>query len=269
MAYFHYVSDVHLEFAPYSLADHVNKKNRRFPELADEADEVPIVLLLAGDICPLRLENKFRRFLSEASELYDDVVIVPGNHEYYLSESMAFVEQTMKAIAASFPNVHVLLKETIVLHGIKIIGATLWSHVPEELKQSTNDHRQIVELTRARYNELHEEHRLWLESELKVNHDLEDNLDDKEEDTGPVVVMTHYLPSEKLVHPLYQGHPLTPYFASACDRLLKLPRFSVWVYGHTHMGSKQVVNGTLCVCNPRGYPGEHGCDKEAYFHVFV
>jgi Icc-related predicted phosphoesterase len=69
---------------------------------------------------------------------------------------------------------------------------------------------------------------------------------------GDTVVITHHAPSERSVHPRFQGDPLTGAFVTDLPDLLE--QAHVWIHGHHHNSSDYVERGCRVVCNPSGYP---------------
>ena len=64
--------------------------------------------------------------------------------------------------------------------------------------------------------------------------------------------MTHHAPSERSVHPRFQGDSLTDAFVTDPPDLLE--QAQVWIHGHHHDSSDYVERGCRVVCNPSGYP---------------
>jgi hypothetical protein len=136
-------------------------------------------------------------------------------------------------------------------HGVRILGCTLWSAVPEDLQMKAllgmNDARQILEtgeipLTPRAMTELHRQEKEWLRHEI-------------ESSSEPCVVLTHYMPSFSLIHEKYAGMALNVCFASDSEDLFQ-PPVVAWICGHTHTGAQTEIRGIPCVLNPHGYPTE-------------
>lgn len=239
-----YASDLHLEF----LGD-----KPVFPSLLKP---VAPVLVLAGDIGqPQR--RSYRDLLHHCSRNWDDVIVVAGNHEYYGGAVKKRLEQCRK-VAADFENVHFLERERIVRHGVTFLGCTLWT---QDSTPRLNDYRLIeaengATLTVADTNRWHGRDKEWLRLALA-------NV------TGPAVVVTHHLPSFRLIAPEFEGSPLNSGFASNCDALLQ-PPVSTWIAGHTHRAMRvRFADGIVACVNPRGYPDElgSGYSREAVVEV--
>ena len=80
-------------------------------------------------------------------------------------------------------------------------------------------------------------------------------LDTKSNLERNTIVMTHHLPSYKLIHPEYQKIEYEKYnsaYASDSDGLVY--KAKLWIHGHTHKASDIIFDGiTRCICNPYGY----------------
>jgi predicted phosphodiesterase len=228
------LSDLHLEFAGWT------------PPAAD-AD----VVVLAGDI------DIGVRGLEWAREQFPSlpVIYVTGNHEFYGGQ----MQQVSAALSATAERLDIDMLDTseLVLDGTRFLGATLWTDFAlygtgPRLLRSMNDARQAIsDFRMIRYGateffrpelarEMHLAQVKWLEGKLA------------EEFDGPTVVVTHFLPHRRSIHPKYEGDEFNPAFASDLAHLVA-PPVKLWIHGHTHESFDYLVNGTRVVCNPRGY----------------
>ena len=115
-----FASDIHLE-----LSD-----NSRF--IKSEPFEVTgDVLVFAGDTGYLRdrtLPNL--KFWKWASANYREVLLVPGNHEFYGNgEVLAYGDSGRREI---LPNVHYHQNKVVRIDNVDFILSTLWSHIGPE-----------------------------------------------------------------------------------------------------------------------------------------
>lgn len=233
------ISDLHFELSNWS-----------FPDRLPQHD----VAILAGDVdVPAR--NSVRR-LARAREygpLRDSqVVLVPGNHEYYgreMTEELAAAREEAREMG-----IFLLDKDELVLGDVRILGATLWTDyaldgqdVMKAMRHANavmNDHRLIAyrgELFMPQEAlEIHRDHKAWLEERLSRPH-------------PKTVVVTHHGPSRASVHPQYVDDPLNAAFSSALEELILRHRPDLWVHGHTHSSIDAMVGGTRILCNPKGY----------------
>lgn len=165
-------------------------------------------------------------------------------------------ETAVRGWLAALPNVHFLQGETVALEGVRFFGATLWSHVSAEVHAEHGhkiaDFRGIIAerntltgepmaLTHAFRQALHERHLVALREAIAAPGD------------GPLVIVTHHLPTGVIAPAIYHGEPTNPYYSNELWPELKSGRIAAWICGHSH-GRTIMEKPTLCVLNARGYP---------------
>eukprot|EP01114_Cavostelium_apophysatum_P023652 TRINITY_DN8979_c0_g1_i1.p1 TRINITY_DN8979_c0_g1~~TRINITY_DN8979_c0_g1_i1.p1 ORF type:complete len:303 (+),score=33.22 TRINITY_DN8979_c0_g1_i1:106-1014(+) len=243
---FQIISDTHLESKP--------------PEsviIIPHADH----LVLVGDISSLEKDaqlQRYKEFLLVQANRFKKVFVILGNHEYY-GGIYEDVHAKAEAICNLHPNLQLLDRTSILFEGRRILGATLWSHIPEskvsEIKgmyksierislmdPKTNKKRKAHIRDASRW---HERDLAWLKAEItkaKENHE-------------EVIVFTHYSPILDGSDPKYASSPINFAFNSDLEYLLGDP-IKLWVYGHTHYSQDIVRKGTRIVSNCLGYPRE-------------
>lgn len=228
-----YISDIHLEFLKSLLS------SKRFKPSAD-------ILCLAGDI-GYPSKPLYKEFLKYCNESYKKVFLITGNHEYYKCKSMDGIDDQIRYIIEmeGLSRVSFLDNSYEDYEGVRFVGSTLWSRIPERPAVLINDFHTIPGMSVALYNELHTVAREFLQSDVVQKSPL------------PVVVMTHHLPSMDLIDEKYKGYvDYNPFFASNCSDLLKDP-VKIWISGHTHTEYDKRIGDVHCVCNPVGYPEEN------------
>ncbi len=249
------LSDLHLE------------ENSAFqPQRAPGAD----VLVLAGDIGSYQGGSALSALgdedfgLGRFADWPVPVIVVPGNHEY---DALDF-DATHARLRATCERLGLiwLERETIVLHGVRFVGTTLWADfdalAPRGSTASLADQLQarhkafraadyylrIAATTRGGAPFLAEqirEHALvcqaWLRAALAEPFD------------GPTVVVTHFAPSLRSADPRYGLRPGTAGFCNALDELL--PLADLWLHGHLHCAIDWRDDSGRCrvVANPLGY----------------
>lgn len=217
------------------------------------------LVIVAGDTCEgvLHAFEQLRRIVP----MHITIVMVMGNHEYY----RRFVPHELelaRAHGAAF-NIHLLENDTVVLGGVRFLGATLWTDyaIFGEANQAAvmnacagglNDHRLIgwqkEPWLRFRTQEaalLHHRSRAYFSETLAVPF------------AGPTVVVTHHAVHWDSVHPRFRADPLTGAFVSDLSALIEAHRPALWVHGHVHHSSDYRVGDTRIVCNPHGYGNEN------------
>jgi predicted MPP superfamily phosphohydrolase len=237
-----YLSDLHLEY----------RKNIPY---------IPIVgdmLALCGDIGH-PIDPKYKDYLKQCSNNYEQVFLLSGNHEYWNNGSSCpmgidEIDELIEDITSKFPNVHFLNKNSFQLdHNTTIIGATLWSKILNKPMRKMGDDVHIFKnnkiIDSQEFYNLHEDHKLWLEDEIR---------DAKNRD-NKVIVLTHHLPSYRMIIPYYNSPPYSYYqdrFASHIDDLIKEPVI-YWICGHSHCQHTIHINGIPCSINAVGYPSNY------------
>lgn len=219
--------------------------------------ELPAVdadlVVLAGDI------HEHLQGLHWAREAFPDtpVVYVAGNHEFYNAD-LPELTQAMRNLARAL-DIHFLENDAVVIDGVRILGATLWTDfrlygeetLPLTLQRALRlmpDFSCIdwftAPFTPALSQQLFQASRDWLTAQLA------------EPFAGPTVVVTHHAPSARSIPPQYVGDSLSPAFASDLEHLVQ--QCDLWLHGHVHDALDYRIGRARVVANPGGYPGEQG-----------
>jgi hypothetical protein len=245
-------SDLHLEFYKGNA--------QKYKKLLKPVEGVD-VLVLAGDI-GYPEDEITKEFLKWCCENWKKVFWIFGNHEYYSKGCMTMKEKEEKALQLEKEilglNVSVPSeRKELVFPGVRIVGATLWSElVYKDVVHSISDFRYIwneeKNLSFDDYNLFHKRDKQYLEETILAH------------PNESIVVVTHHLPSYKMILPQFDESPVNEAFASHCERLIGHENVLTWICGHSH-GSNQVKiekvsNDFYMVMNSRGYPGE-ACNR--------
>ena len=237
------ISDIHLEF-------HDN-----IPEiLLDETFVKAPYLFLLGDIAiPKKHPTKWMQFMTHMASKYTKVFYLIGNHESYgysIEKTVSFIKEKLQSLDNVFyleAGIKYELEDYIV------VGCTLWTDIDLGTALLMNDMQNIKtedykRLPVEKLQEWHHRDKTWLETVLP-------NIT---ENASKVIVVTHHMPSMKLIHPKFQSPSDMKYvrgFASPLDHLVKYT--DLWLFGHTHAYTDMMLKNTRCYCNPMGYPGEN------------
>ena len=198
----------------------------------DDAD----IVVVAGD---LGTKHTITKALQHLCDKYPEVVFVHGNHELYMNPRIHLPYQIN---AVKRDNLHWLNNSAIMIHGINVIGSTLW--FPETIEWQRyagclNDFRLIPAFTRWVFNE-----------NARAVQYLRDAV------TPNSIVVTHHLPSTQSVHAQFIDDPITRFFVSPTGAsIIENNNPQVWVHGHTHLSCDYIHHGsdTRVICNPYGY----------------
>eukprot|EP00475_Leptophrys_vorax_P037698 TRINITY_DN6532_c0_g2_i1.p1 TRINITY_DN6532_c0_g2~~TRINITY_DN6532_c0_g2_i1.p1 ORF type:complete len:317 (-),score=88.43 TRINITY_DN6532_c0_g2_i1:234-1070(-) len=102
----------------------------------------------------------YEKFLLRMSDLFEVVFVLAGNHEFYVQKTTKYsdnakelllertvpkIKEKIEKICSQKPNLHFLDKKSIEIDGVRFIGTTLWSFVPQEhqlgVEMRLNDYR--------------------------------------------------------------------------------------------------------------------------------
>jgi hypothetical protein len=242
-----YASDLHI--------DHL-APNIEFNTLITPA--API-LILAGDIASV-WTNVYGKFLRWCSVNWQHVILIAGNHEYFCHRdhprSRQETEQHIRNLCRFNYNVHFLQAgQTYVIpnKNLVFIGATLYSNISKDIHDEVLVKGDFTKTFIERDNILcrthpsdhvnaHKRHRQALADAIRA---VPRNF--------KAVVVTHYLPTHKLLEPEYQDDKWRSCYASNIEDLFR-PPVRVWICGHGHRSTYiHAKHDILVAMNARGY----------------
>ena len=250
-----YASDLHLEMSA----------NRRYMQNVP-FDVVGDVLVLAGDIgylcdrtppCP--------KFWEWASANYREVLIVPGNHEYFHDYDLLKHGDSWSREIQS--NVHYYQNRVMRIDNVDFILSTLWSRIDPEaesiIHRGMPDFRQIMydghRLTPTDYNTEHAKCLSFIRKSVA------------ESTAEHIVVVTHHLPTMAVVAPEHKDSLLNSAFATELGDFIADSRIDAWIFGHSHANIDATIGKTRIVCNQLGYIYYHehlkGFDGRRYIEL--
>jgi predicted phosphodiesterase len=233
---FQYVSDIHLEMC-------VNAS-----EYIQQLQPHARFLILAGDIGN-PYYTSYAAFVTHASDLFETVFLIAGNHEYYHGSCMIDTESKIRSIVNEIPrkNVVYLQNEVYAIPNtmLYVFGSTFWSYIPESymktIKASVNDYTMIPYLSPTDVNELHRQAMSSLKRYVEECKDKQ------------WIVISHHIPKFSLLHENYQPYYVLNHAFASNVQLADDPCIIAWVYGHTHTPCQK----EKFFCNPMGYPREN------------
>ena len=232
-----YASDLHLEFKSNSL--HILEH-----PLSISGD----ILVLAGDICYMGSEAHLRHpFWDWAAEHYQEVIICPGNHEFYKGYDLSSLPDGYCEYIR--PNVRRVYNTVVSLPGTDIIMSTLWGHISRQ--DEINCAERIADFARigymgdalmpADFNNEHHRCREFIRQALVSSQ------------AQHKIVVTHHLPSPQLLHPSFAGSSLNGAYMADLTEFIETCGANYWIYGHSHRNINTRIGSTQCVSNQLGY----------------
>ncbi|GAC1594749.1 MAG: metallophosphoesterase [Ginsengibacter sp.] len=231
-----YASDLHLEFRQ-------NKEFIKANPLLPNGE----VLVLAGDIVPFAIMDKFKDFFSYVSDNFKTTYWVPGNHEYYHFDVTAKSGVLCENIKSNV----FLINNTCVLHqDIRLIFSTLWSNISPanqwQIESRLSDFQVIkyngFRFSSERYNQLHSDSLNFITQEIQQNN------------ASKTVVVTHHVPTFLNYPSQYKGDVLNEAFAAELFDIIESFSIDYWIYGHHHFNTPDFKIGNTCLLtNQLGY----------------
>ena len=248
-----YCSDLHLEFPE-------NWKYLQKKPLIPAGE----ILVLAGDIIPFTLRDKFIDFIEYLSANFETVYWVPGNHEYYdynIKASSPIGTPVISLFEKIRDNFFLVNNRQVRYKDCNLLFSTLWSPVTPEhewdIRRSVADYRAIrvkdKSLTPADVNAMHKECRSFLETALKTP---ETTLTDPPGENGSLktIIITHHVPTLLNYPTQYKNSPLTGAFAVELFDLIENSEADYWIYGHHHVNTPAFrIGKTELMTNQLGY----------------
>lgn len=248
------LSDLHLEVKPYTMWQNPQAE----------------VVILAGDIIALGNQAKKLYHLENLiKSINAPIVYIFGNHECYNFGNLDENIKIVKTLEQKYSHFHFLNNESWVFQDVEFIGSTLWSDFDLADKmfskkgnlspiQSKMDFCSRIPFAINDFNQiLTSKGLITVRDVISFNNESRDFIKKavKENKQHKKVVVTHFCPSEKCIHPQYAGSWLNPYFACNCESLMD--GVPLWIFGHTHSSFDFKINDTRLLCNPRGYDKEN------------
>ena len=235
-----YASDLHLEFL----------NNRRFLK-KNLLKPVAPYLILAGDIDVFH-KGKVREkwWFEYFSKNWEQVYIIPGNHEYYQNQDAC---NTLHLDYAVHDNVRYINNQKITIEGVDVYFTTLWSKLSNHLIEQYIGDFHCTKFNGIRYSATHHNALFldtiqWLQTELALPK------------KNKRVVVSHFVPSLKVdaYPPAINDHThlMKEYFVADLDLFLERWDIDYWIYGHNHRNNDTKVFDIQFLSNQLGYVQE-------------
>jgi Calcineurin-like phosphoesterase len=125
-------------------------------------------------------------------------------------------------------NLSFLDNTTELFNGFRFIGTRQWTHIIDP-KYLITDFTAIKDMNVNRYNNLHQNSRLF----------LKESIERSTANNEKIIVITHHLPLHQLTHEKYKIGFMEKYnqcfSADLSDIIIKQNTIQAWFYGHTHI----------------------------------
>lgn len=232
-----YASDLHLEFRD-------NAAFVRDNPLIPSGE----ILLLAGDIGYLGDDNfSIHPFWDWVSENYQQVLVVPGNHEFYKGYDLDTIKDGH--IGTIRENVHWYYNAVVTIGDVEFILTTLWAYIDPLnafwIERGVSDFKRIIKSKNTiNYLDFNNEHKRAL---TFLNKALVKSKAKKH------IVVSHHVPSNLLSSPEFKGSTINGAFVSELFDFIESKDIDYWIYGHSHRNINAEIGKTKCISNQLGY----------------
>ena len=244
-------SDLHLEFPDNR---HWLKENPLIPKGE--------ILIIAGDTYYLERNFKKLDFINQVSDEFEQVYLIPGNHEYYggydISTALGTTQMKIKE------NVTLLNNAVVEQGGVQLIFSTFWSLIQRNIYPIVSgmaDFKLIKfgneKFTVDHFNELHKKAFEFVQEAVQK--------------AGKKVVITHHLPSNLCNVEEFKNSTINEAFCVEKTNFILDHAIDYWIYGHSHRNKKDFqIGNTTMLTNQLGYVGwneHHAFDREKIFEI--
>lgn len=232
------MSDLHFDSAPCDM-----------PRLVPGVDAV----VVAGDTCTGA--EKCFSYLRAAFPAPLPIVVVLGNREFH-GRSVVGETRRARTIASDY-GITLLDDRTVVLDGVRFVGATLWT----DYRLNGEDRQAVAMAVDARRDDftriamVDRSHRAFTPPDAVARHEASSAYLARrlaEPFNGPTIVVTHHAPSARSLDADRVGGDRDASYASSLDRMIIGGAPALWVHGHVHRSCDYGLSRTRVVCNPRG-----------------
>lgn len=251
-------------YMKFQLVSNINlNKYKKLPSIEKIIKPCAPNLILAGNICYCKHDNLVE-FFKKISPKFKHIFYILGKNEYFVENapnlfSLSEVEYTIRDKLKEFDNVHLLQNDYIIIGGVVIIGATLWSYISKKdlvgnimlPDQYFIKHNKQIQINPNITNKIHLTHKNWLKDILFTFEEY------------PKIVITHHLPSFKCLEKKIKFETFSKLYYSNCDRLIE--KADIWCAGYSDVFSKKKIEGVPVYINPFGFLW----DKTSYKKEFT
>lgn len=253
---------MHLDFWVDYSSNHLKLNKRLDLFIKDILPELPTrILVIAGDLGHYNKQNY--KFLEKLKQYYPYILLVPGNHDYYLiSKSIKnkykrnsihrFFE--MMSMAEQLPGLHFLDGNQVEIEGIVFGGCGMWYDFEYGIQKLNADWNGIFNHWKANSNDsvLIE----GLPRRIKVMFDEEKAKLNKVLGTSDVIV-THIAPDWSVIPEDTVNDLSNSYYYFYGSEIIPNHAGEIWCYGHVHRRMDYRKEGCRFINASLGYPDEN------------
>ncbi len=206
--------------------------------------ETADVLILAGDIWSLS-DEVCLKYLDEFRKWAIEIIMVPGNHEYYNTNpeiqgkyTLTLLEQ--EGLRVLGPRFRGSFSYNDGIKTVKFVGTTAWYPYNKITAYKIETWSDCSHIKNFR--------NWWKEYQLEERKMLWSNVEEG------CVVITHMLPTWGCIDEKFLTDSHNCLYVSDLEDLLIEKKPAIWAHGHSHEPLDMIIGSTRCIRNPIGYP---------------
>lgn len=223
------VSDIHTEL--YS-----NQGRKLLFDVIEKSNGVE-TLVIAGDLCNRRT---LKYCFSILAPEYENIIYVPGNHEYYESTFGSFNEE-LNEVCEKYGNIHFLNNSSVEIGGNRFLGGTLWYRETEYVRNYKKNFSDFMSI--------HDAHQFIFSENSRCINYIDRNLSKND------ILVTHHLPSYKCVSERFR-HMNNDFWVCDIEDIIFDAGPKLCLFGHTHDPVDIRIGDARVVACPTGYEHE-------------
>ncbi len=223
-------------------------------------------LIIGGDIGHYNMQNYL--FMSELAKNYKRILLVFGNHDYYLDSSRQVKKykrssinrvQEMKEMYKELENVFVLEGNVIDVDGVKIGGLGMWYDFSYGQKEQNLSYDSVYQLwwknsnDRKKIRGMSHPLELFQSSYQHLEHVI-NNSDVIVSHVGSDWRLYKSVEEDFTEHYNYYFFDGSPFYKSLEGK--------TWLFGHVHYDLDQIEHGCRFISHAIGYPDEAYLEKK-------
>jgi DNA repair exonuclease SbcCD nuclease subunit len=269
MASFDLISDLHLDFWVKITWNPLLAASRLHGMLKAVVPEAPSdVLVIAGDLGHENRQNA--SFVRRLAQVYKYVVLVAGNHDYYVQTAAQRRKYRMRSarrvdelrkLLSPIPNVKLLDGDWVKLDGVTYGGCSMWYDFQYGIQILNGHYASLYEHWRKHSNDA----RFvlgpagWLEEAVR-----EEKRKLRRVVGHADVIVTHAAPDWSRVPEGRELDKSTSFYYFDGKPYMPELQGKLWCYGHVHKRDDYTACGCRFVNGSLGYPAElHGVPRAA------
>ncbi|MNI27726.1 3',5'-cyclic adenosine monophosphate phosphodiesterase CpdA [compost metagenome] len=263
MSTFDLISDIHLDFWVNRTWNWIQER-KRIQDFIEQLlpDNRSHTLVIAGDLGHYNQQNY--KLLKALTEYYKHIIIVPGNHDYYLLtpsiqykyayNSLLRWQELKQLTRKQLPSITFLDGDITQIEGIAFGGCGMWYDFQYGIQILNQHYNRILEHWKINCNDAK-----WLKGTPRITRDMF-AAERKKLDRILVqsdVIITHFSPDWSRAPDNRKLSLSTSYYYFDGAPILPLVSNKIWCFGHVHQRMDYQYHNCRFINASLGYPSEN------------